>query len=116
MKKLMSVIVVLSGLGLGVAPVYSDQGSESKLNIKIKNFDEHNINMNQCIKTALEKHPGGVIEVEFEKKDDKFIFEVEVQGKDEKKWEIKCDAATGDVIKDQEEKKDKKEGEKEEKK
>lgn len=114
MKKLISVIV-LSALGLGVAPVYSDEGSKAKIN----NYDEHNKNMNQCIKTALEKHPGGVIEVEFEKEDDKFIFEVEVQGKDGKKWELSCDAATGDVIKDvedkEEDKKDKKEDGKEKK-
>lgn len=107
MKKLMSVII-LSALGLGAASVYSDEGSKTE----ISNYDEHNKNINQCIKTALEKHSGGIIEVEFEKKDDKFIFEVEVQGKDGKKWEISCDAATGNVIKDEEDKKDKKEGEK----
>ncbi len=110
MNKLTSVIV-LSTLGLGVAPAYSDEGSKAKIN----NYDEHNKNMNQCIKTALEKHPGGVIEVEFEKKDDKSVFEVEVQGKDGKKWELSCDAATGDVIKDEEDKKDKKEDGKEKK-
>ncbi|MEO6423305.1 MAG: PepSY domain-containing protein [Candidatus Nitrotoga sp.] len=116
MKKLTSVVVVLSALGLGIAPAYSDQGSEAKSDIKISNYDEHNKNMNQCVKTALEKHPGGVIEVEFEKEDDKSIFEVEIQGKDGKKWEVECDAVTGDVIKDEEENKDKKEGKKEEKK
>ena len=113
MKNLMNVIVI-STFGLGVTPAYS-QGSEAR-NIKINNHNEHNINMLQCAKTALKKHPGAVIEAEFEKKEDKLIFEIEVQGKDGKSWEVICDAITGDVIKDEEDKKDKKEGEKEEKK
>lgn len=112
MKNLMNVIFI-SVFGLGVAPAYS-QGAETK-NIKINNHNEHNINMLQCAKTAIKKHPGAVIEAEFEKKDDKFIFEVEVQGKDGKNWEVICDAITGDIIKDEEDKKDKKEGEQAEK-
>ena len=106
MKCLMNVIVI-SVFGLGVAPAYS-QKSEAK-NIKINNHNEHNINMLQCAKTALKKHPGAVIEAEFEEKEDKLIFEVEVQGKDGKSWEVICDAITGDVIKDEEDKKDTKE-------
>lgn len=112
MKNLINGILI-STFGLGVAPTYS-QGLEAN-NIKINNHNEHNISMLQCVRTALEKHPGAVIEVEFEKTEDRLIFEVEIQGKDGKSWEIICDAITGDVIKDEEDKKDKKEGEKDKK-
>ncbi|WP_239190240.1 PepSY domain-containing protein [Candidatus Nitrotoga sp. HW29] len=109
MKNLINGILI-STFGLGVAPAYSqDPGAN---NIKINNHNEHNINMLQCVRTALEKHSGAVIEAEFEKTEDKLIFEVEIQGKDGKNWEIICDAITGDVIKDEEDKEDKKEGEK----
>ena len=108
MKKRMSAVFVLSALGLGAVPAYSDGGSKTKSDMNIHNYEEHNQKMNQCVKTALEKHPGGVIEVEFETEEDKSKFEIEIQGKDGKKWEVECDAVTGDVIEDKEKKKEKK--------
>lgn len=108
MKKLMGAVVVLGACGLGVVPVYSDEGPKARPEIRIENHDEHNQRMDQCIKTALEKHPGGVIEVEFEQEEDQSKFEVEIKGKDGKKWEVECNAVSGDVIEDKEKKKDKK--------
>ena len=108
MKKRMSAVFVLSALGLGAVPAYSDGGSKTKSDMSIHNYEEHNQKLNQCVKTALEKHPGGVIEVEFEKEEDKSKFEIEIQGKDGKKWEVECDAVTGDVIEDKEKKQEKK--------
>ena len=74
--------------------------------LNINNPDQHNTVMQQCITTALQRHPGAVIEVELEDEDGKSIFDVDVSGNDGKVWEIECDAASGEVLEDKEEKED----------
>jgi uncharacterized membrane protein YkoI len=60
----------------------------------------------QAIKTAMEKVPGTVVEVELEKKHGKTVWEVEILGADGKVTEVHIDAAEGTVI-DTEAKKEK---------
>jgi uncharacterized membrane protein YkoI len=68
----------------------------------------------QAIKTAMEKVPGTVVEVELEKKHAKTVWEVEILGADGKVTEVHIDAAEGTVI-DTEAKKEKHEGKKKKK-
>jgi uncharacterized membrane protein YkoI len=60
----------------------------------------------QAIKTAMEKVPGTVVEVELEKKHGNTVWEVEILGADGKVTEVHIDAAEGTVI-DTEAKKEK---------
>lgn len=84
-------------LVMNAASVYSSEGSETT----ISNYEEHNKNMSMCVNTARQKHTVGGMEVEFLKKDEKFLVEVEIQGKDGKKWKVSCDAVTGEVTKEE---------------
>ena len=38
--------------------------------------------MNECVRVALEKHPGAVVETEVETEDGKLITDVDIQGAD----------------------------------
>lgn len=104
MKKTIGAIVIAGAFGFCMVSAYADGGSKSKSDMKICNYDEHNQKMHQCIQSALKKHPGGIVEVEFEKEDGKSKFEIEIEGADGKKWEVECDLITGDVIEDEEKK------------
>jgi len=66
--------------------------------------------IDQAIKTALEKVPGKVVEVELEKKHDTLVWEVEVVTAENKVMEVHIDADSGAVIdvEDEKSKKDKK--------
>lgn len=60
----------------------------------------HNAQMNECVRVALEKHPGAVVETEVEKEDGKLITDVDIQGTDGKNWEIECELATAQILED----------------
>lgn len=109
MKKIAALIAIIGIGALAALPAYSEHGEYHKKEIKISNPDAHNAKVNQCIKTALERHPGAVTEVEVEDEDGKTIIDVDIQGKDGKTWEVECDAASGDVLEDKEESDDKEE-------
>jgi uncharacterized membrane protein YkoI len=52
-------------------------------------------------KAAMEKHPGGrVTEGEIERRNDTYIYDVEVTDADGKDWDMDIDAATGLLLKD----------------
>ena len=42
----------------------------------------HNAQMNECVRLALEKHPGAVVETEVEMEDGNLITDVDIQGAD----------------------------------
>lgn len=60
----------------------------------------HNAQMNECVRVALEKHPGAVVETEVETEDGKLITDVDIQGADGKNWEIECELATAQIVED----------------
>ena len=60
----------------------------------------HNAQMNECVRVALEKHPGAVVETEVETEDGKLITDVDIQGADGKSWEIECELATAQIVED----------------
>ncbi len=93
---------------LTLASLSSLSLAKDKVTLNINNPDQHNTVMQQCITTALQRHPGAVIEVELEDEDGKSIFDVDISGKDGKVWEIECDAASGEVLEDKEDTDEKK--------
>ncbi len=60
----------------------------------------HNDQMNACVKAALAKHPGAVVETEVEMESDKLITDVDIQGADGKNWEVECELATTQLVED----------------
>lgn len=109
MKKIATFIAIIGAGILASSPAYSEHSAYHKKELKISNPDEHNAKLNECIKTALDRHPGAIIEVEVEMEDGKTIIDVDVQGNDGKTWEVECNALTGEVLEDKEESDDKKE-------
>lgn len=104
MKILATFLAIVAAGIVAVSPAYSGNSEyhKDKEKVKISDPDEHNQRLNQCIKAALERHPGAVTEVEVEIEDGKTIIDVDIQGKDGKNWEIECDATTGEVLEDKE--------------
>jgi len=111
MTKIVSVILASIGLTF-VSVSHAEHNEAHKDEIKITNPDTHNSTLQTCIKTALQKHPGAIMEVEVESEEGKTIIDVDIQGNDGKSWEIECDALTGEVLEDKEETDDKEETEK----
>lgn len=97
-------------LGSGTAALSDDK--EAHLGDLVK---DAKITAEQAIKTAMEKVPGTVVEVELEKKHGKTVWEVEIFGADGTVTEVHIDATAGTVI-DTEAKKDKHEDKKKKKK
>ena len=101
MKKSIVIVIVIAAFVLGAIAAGFYDKNERKANAPIANAAEHNEKMNKCVKTALERHPGAVIEVELEKEDDKLIFDVDIKGQDGKSWEVECDADTAEIVEDE---------------
>ncbi len=102
MKKIAAFLTFIAAAAVAVSPAYSVGSEYHKEKVKIADPDEHNAKLNQCIKAALERHPGAVTEVEVETEDGKTIIDVDIQGKDGKSWEVECNAATGEILEDKE--------------
>ncbi len=101
MKKTVIAVVVIAALGAAVFTLTKSE--RHHMRPVITDAEQHNSQMNACVKSALERHPGAVMEVELEKEDGKLNFDVDIQGKDGKNWEIECDATSGQVTEDGEE-------------
>ncbi len=102
MKKFAAFMATVVAGIVATSPVHSEHKEYHQDKVKIIDSDEHNAKLNQCVKTALERHPGAITEVEVETENGKTIVDVDVQGKDGKNWEIECDSVTGDVLEDKE--------------
>lgn len=90
------VSFVLGGLVLHYMSGY--EGREERL--EVLDAEAHNKNMKACVAKALEKHPGALMEVELEKEDGRWVFDIDVQGKDGKAWDIECDVNTAEIVED----------------
>lgn len=95
------ILITVAGL-VAMSPAFSEDRGYHKGKVHIADPEDHNAKLNQCVRTALERHPGAITEVEVEVEDGKTIIDVNVQGKDGKNWEIECDAVTGEVLEDKE--------------
>ena len=90
------VSFVLGGLAIHYKSGYA--GREEKY--EVLDSEAHNKSMNACVAKALEKHPGGLMEVELEKEDGRWVFDIDVQGKDGKTWDIECDVNSSEIVED----------------
>ena len=64
---------------------------------------EHKGAVETCLKAVTAKHPGDVISLEAELEKGVPTYEFDIKGKDDKEWEVECDAKTGKVIEEEEE-------------
>lgn len=101
MNKLALLVLIVVVLGLGYAAYHED--SDYGMRPKISDIDNHNAQMSACVKTALDLHPGAILETEVEMEDGKLITDVDIQGSDGKSWEVECELATGKIVEDKEE-------------
>lgn len=101
MKKIVLLLVALALVAAGAAAaILFKKESRHYVRPAIADAEQHNEKMQACINASLERHPGAVVEVEMEQDDGRLLFDIDIQGKDGKTWEIECDAASGEIIED----------------
>ncbi len=101
MKKMVLALVALALVGAGAAgALLLKQEKRHYVRPTIADAEQHNVKMNDCVKASLERHPGAVLEVEMEHDDGRLLFDIDVQGKDGKTWEIECDAVSAEIVED----------------
>ena len=99
MKKILVVGLLLVLVAVGVALVKEGDNDYGRRPV-VADVLHHNDQMNACVKAALEKHPGAVVETEVEMEGDKLITDVDIQGADGKSWELECELATTQLLED----------------
>ncbi|MEK0412060.1 MAG: hypothetical protein EB109_01065 [Methylophilaceae bacterium] len=100
MKKYLALVAALLVAGLVGAVLIFGKGYKHDNRPTIVDIKKHNEVMSSCMKTALVKHPGAIIEIEMETEDGRPIFDIDIQGADGKHWEIECDAELATVVED----------------
>lgn len=101
MKKIVLILLAVALVGVGAAgAIVLKKENRHYVRPAIADAAQHNTKMNDCIKATLERHPGAVLEVEMEQDDGRLLFDIDIQGKDGKTWEIECDAASGEIVED----------------
>ncbi len=99
MKKIVLALVAVALVGAGaVGAILFKKESRHYVRPTIADVDQHNTKMHDCIKASLERHAGAVLEVEMEDDDGRLLFDIDIQGKDGKTWEIECDALSGEIV------------------
>lgn len=87
-----TLIVGTLGLALLATSVSFAQGRDT-----IKPAD-YKLDLNQASAIALQQVPGSIQEAELEKEDGTVVWEIEIAGTDEKRYELNIDANNGNVI------------------
>jgi uncharacterized membrane protein YkoI len=100
LKKSLAILALVIVAGLVGAVLFYGNDYKHDNRPVILDLKKHNEVMGTCIKTALEKHPGAIVEIEMEKEDGRPIFDIDIQGADGKHWEIECDAELATIIED----------------
>lgn len=90
--------------GVPHAPLYADNdddhASESARHLRERGDI---VPLERIVEAAQSIHPGRLIRTEFETKNGRYIYEIEMLDKDGTVWELKFDAATGAFIKQERE-------------
>ena len=98
MKRLLKTFCLILGLTIlfVTLPVLSDEDHEAARYLKNagKIFP-----LEKILETAIAMQPGRVIEVEFEKEGERYVYEVKFRGQDGGVWELYFDAVTGEFVK-----------------
>jgi uncharacterized membrane protein YkoI len=100
LKKYLAVIASVLVATLVAAVLFYGNRYKHDQRPKIVDLKKHNEVMNACMKIALVKHPGAIVEIEMETEDGRPIFDIDIQGADAKYWEIECDAELGTIVED----------------
>lgn len=100
MNKLLLAALILSLTALGFVGYKYYEDGDYGTRPAIADAANHNNQMNECVKLALEKHPGALLETEVEMEEGQLITDVDIQGDDGKKWEVECVLATKELIED----------------
>lgn len=101
MKKSIVLLIAVVSFVLGGLVFHYMSGYEGREErLEVLDAEAHNKNMKACVAKALEKHPGALMEVELEKEDGRWVFDIDVQGKDGKAWDIECDVNTAEIVED----------------
>jgi uncharacterized membrane protein YkoI len=61
------------------------------------------LTLEQILELARQQHPGRVLETELERKGERYIYEVELLDDSGEVWEMKFDASTGKLLKEEQE-------------
>lgn len=61
------------------------------------------LTLEQILELARLQHPGRVLETELERKGERYIYEVELLDDSGEVWEMKFDASTGKLLKEEQE-------------
>lgn len=99
-KSIVIFVVVISFVLGGLVQHYMNGYEGREQRIEVVDTEAHNKNMNACVAKALEKHPGALMEVELEKEDGRWVFDIDVQGKDGKVWDVECDINSAEIVED----------------
>lgn len=88
-------------LMLGLLPLSGLAGEDEDDHDKARHLKEAGriLPLQEVIKKAQTEHPGRVIEVELDEDDDRHVYEIELLDEHGEVWELKFDAATGELIK-----------------
>ncbi len=101
MKKSIVLLIAVLSFGLGALVLHYMSGYEGReQRLQVLDAEAHNKNMNVCVAKALEKHPGALMEVELEKEDGHWVFDIDIQAKDGKTWDIECDVNSAEIVED----------------
>ena len=101
MKKITLALAAVALIGAGAAgAILLKKENRHYVRPAIADVEQHNAKMNDCIKTSLERHSGAVLEVEMEQDDGRLLFDIDIQGKDGKTWEVECDAVSAEIVED----------------
>ena len=100
MNKLLLAALILSLAALGYLGYKQYEGDDYGTRPAIADSANHNNQMNECVKLALEKHPGALLETAVEMEDGQLITDVDIQGEDGKKWEVECVLASKELVED----------------
>ena len=100
LKKYLALVAALLVAGLVSSVLIFGKNYKHDNRPIITDLKKHNEVMSSCMKTALAKHPGAIVEIEMETEDGRPIFDIDIQGADGKHWEIECDAELATVVED----------------
>jgi Predicted membrane protein len=103
MNKLLLAALILSLSALAYLGYKQYEDDDYGSRPAIADSANHNNLMNECVKLALEKHPGAILETEVEMEEGQLITDVDIQGDDGKKWEVECVLASKELIEDKQE-------------
>lgn len=99
-KSIVIFVVVISFVLGGLVQHYMNGYEGREQRIEVLDTEAHNKNMNACVAKALEKHPGALMQVELEKEDGRWVFDIDVQGNDGKSWDVECDINSAEIVED----------------